>query len=366
MIDETRLHELLTQLIDIYSPSGKEEEIVDFLATYLERNGLAPERQPVDGRRANLVVAARGAQPTLGVIAHVDTVPAYDLDDYASRLEGDLVCGLGAADMKGGLAAMVEAFVASSHTRSLPATAALCLVVGEEEYGDGAEQLVEELRFPWALVGEPTDLTPCLAHDGYLEIELMTRGSRMHASLAERGETAIAVMLSLVRALSDHLDEHHPELVYNIRDLYSVGSGFVVPEQCEASIDIHLPPGTGTAAVVAELEQIADDIRGQSSAVELELRVETVYAGFDLPESGPLVQALKEVHARQGRPWQPGVFRSHSDANQLWSAGVRSVVLGPGSLRFAHAPEESVPFDQVCAAARIYLGVLEQLAQRVP
>lgn len=359
-VDADRLRALLTELIDIYSPSGKEEEIVDFLAEYAERHGLPVRRQEVDERRENLIVAAPGAQPRLALVAHVDTVPAYDLDEYAARDQDDRICGLGAADMKGGLAAMVEAFVAFADVRPLPGSIALCLVVGEEEYGDGAETLLEEMRFPWAVVGEPTELTPCLAHDGYLEIELSTRGNRMHAALAERGQTAIAAMLSLVQGISEHIDEKRPELVYNIRDLYSAGGGFVVPERCAASLDIHLPPGTRIGVVVAELEQIADTLRARSAEVEVDLRVETVDAGFDIPESGPLVAALRAVYEQLSRPWRPGVFRSHSDANQLWSAGVRSIVLGPGSLRLAHVPEESVSFEEVSAAAGIYLGLLER------
>jgi len=357
-VDRDRLRALLTQLVDIYSPSGKEEEIVDFLAGYLGGHGLPVRRQSVDDRRDNLIVMARGAQPALALVAHVDTVPAYDLDEYASREDEGRIIGLGAADMKGGLAAMVEAFVTISAAHGLPPSLALCLVVGEEEYGDGAEQLVDELRFPWAIVGEPSELTPCLAHDGYLEILLSTRGNRMHAALAERGQTAIGAMLALVQSISGHIDEKRPELVYNIRDLYSAGVGFVVPERCEASLDIHMPPGTRTGVVVAEFEQLADSVRAQSAEVEVDLRVETVDAGYDIPEAGPLIDALQAVHAELSLPWRPGVFRSHSDANRLWSAGVRSIVLGPGSLQYAHVPEESVGLEEVYLAARLYAAVL--------
>jgi acetylornithine deacetylase len=56
--------------------------------------------------------------------------------------------------------------------------------------------------------------------------------------------------------------------------------------------------------------------------------------------------------------WQPGVFRSHSDANQIWTAGIKPILLGPGSLEMAHIPEESVSFAQVCTAAEIYLDLI--------
>ena len=68
---------------------------------------------------------------------------------------------------------------------------ALALVVGEEEDGDGAVALGREFHFPWAIVGEPTNLQPCLSHYGYLEVQITTRGRRMHASLANKGQNPL-------------------------------------------------------------------------------------------------------------------------------------------------------------------------------
>ncbi len=98
-------------MVDIYSPSGKEEEILDLLYGYLRRQKLPVVRQPVDESRHNLVVAPQGAEIRLAFIGHVDTVPAFDLDHYGYEEHGDQIRGLGAADMKGGCAAMVEAYL---------------------------------------------------------------------------------------------------------------------------------------------------------------------------------------------------------------------------------------------------------------
>ena len=52
--------------------------------------------------------------------------------------------------------------------------------------------------------------------------------------------------------------------------------------------------------------------------------------------------------------WETQDFRSHSDGNILWAAGVNPIILGPGSLEAAHTPEESVSFNQVAQAAQLY------------
>ena len=151
-----RLKGLLSSLLDIYSPSGKEEEILQFLEIYLRDRGLSPLRQTVEDSRFNLVVLPPGGNAALALIAHIDTVAAHDYDRYGFEERGDLIFGLGAADMKSGCAAMIEAYVTLMGSASAPYPVALALVVGEEEEGDGCRRLVRDYHFPWAVIGEPT------------------------------------------------------------------------------------------------------------------------------------------------------------------------------------------------------------------
>ena len=72
-----------------------------------------------------------------------------------------------------------------------------------------------------AMVGEPTDLAPCLSQHGYLKIQACTRGQRRHASLASAGENPIETMPHLISRISHHLASQRPEIVYNIRDLFA-------------------------------------------------------------------------------------------------------------------------------------------------
>jgi acetylornithine deacetylase len=110
-IERTRLAHLLRKMINIYSPSGKEGDLVDFLEGWMKRRGLPVMRQKVDAARDNLIIEPDDAEPELVFVGHLDTVEAFDLDRYSYERDGDLVYGLGAADMKGGCAAMIEAFV---------------------------------------------------------------------------------------------------------------------------------------------------------------------------------------------------------------------------------------------------------------
>jgi acetylornithine deacetylase len=358
-IQPDRLKTLLKHLIDIYSPSGKEEELLEFVQGYLEDHGLHARRQEVDEHRYNLVVFPESSDDVeLCFVAHVDTVTAFDIEDYAYYEEGGTVYGLGAADMKAGCAAMIEAFTALARsTRSLPSVG-LALVVGEEEENDGAKALLEEYTFPWAILGEPTDLVPCLSHYGYLEVALHTQGKRAHSSMPELGQNAIEAMLLLLLRLTEYVSTLRQGLVYNIRELSSYPGGFVVPDTCDSYVDLHLPPNSRIDNVRTDLEELMDRARQEIPNLDAQLRFEDTYPGYQISPDRPLVRRLRQVYEPLFSGWQPQSFRSHSDGNVLWAGGVDPIVLGPGRLEAAHTPEESISFQQVEDAARLYLSFL--------
>ncbi|MFZ5571465.1 MAG: M20 family metallopeptidase [Thermodesulfobacteriota bacterium] len=361
-MDCQRLKKLLQRLIDIYSPSGKEEEILHYLKGYLKRNGVEVQVQPVDEHRYNLIAAPEGGDIRLALIGHLDTVTAYDLDNYLFVEKGDEVFGLGSADMKAGCAAMIEAFLSLRQTGVPQPPVALCLVVGEEETGDGAAQLMRNYRFPWALIGEPTDLVPCFQSYGYLEGQINTVGKRRHASLADRKQNAVEILLGGLLKFTSHLEHKRPELIYNIRDLFTPPAGFAVPEYGEAWIDIHLPPERSIGEIVTEIEEVVGARDNGTADITVRFRTETIDAGYALPEKGALADILKGVFKDHALPWKTSAFRSHSDANQIFAAGAKPILLGPGQLEKAHTQDESVPFHQVVKAAELYHDFMKKLS----
>jgi len=164
--------------------------------------------------------------------------------------------------------------------------------------------------------------------------------------------------------VTNYFPRERPGLVYNIRDLFSSQSGFVVPDWCEAWLDVHLPPDAPIGEIATDLEDIVERERADNTSVDAGMRVVTIDAGYDLPEKGPLVEGLKSLYDERGMMWEPQAFRSHSDANRLWAAGIKSILLGPGQLEKAHAPEESVSFSQVLQAGELYAGLALKLIYR--
>ncbi len=352
-----RLKNLLKDLVDIYSPSGKEEEVLEYAEEYLTKQGFVVIKQKVDENRFNLIVWPEERDKVdLCFVGHLDTVTAYELEDYSFNEEGDMVFGLGTTDMKAGCAAMIEAFTVLAQKGGTPPAVGLALVVGEEEDSDGAKTLIREYGFPWAVVGEPTDIVPCLGHYGYLEVLLRTGGKRAHSSMPELGQNAIEAMLKLLLQVTDYAISLPHGLVYNIKELLGFPGGFVVPDVCEAWIDLHLPPDSRIDVLKTELEQLVDGAGESIPGLDAHIRFEDTYSGYRISPDRPMAKKLKTVYEKMSLPWEPQDFRSHSDGNILWAAGVDPIILGPGRLEAAHTPEESVSFHQVVQAARLYLN----------
>lgn len=368
---ETRLRRLVQDMVNIYSPSGKEQEITEYLFCLLQRQlepyGCRISLQPVDESRSNILVETPG-QPSASphpaldrmlFLGHIDTVPAYDIENYQLSPQGDLLYGLGTSDMKSGCAAMIEAFCRSSAAGDLPENTMLALVVGEEETGDGTLALLNEYRFHSALVAEPTGLIPCSRHYGYVEMLARAFGYRRHAAMSGRDTNAIRAMLRFLLQIEDRVELHEPDTVLNIRDLYSSESGFAVPDRCTASVDLHLPPGIDTVAYAERLREFGSTVLEDSRCTAYELEFPTLADGYCLAEDAQLLSQLRQVFTDSGLKWQPGAFTSHSDANLLHAAGCSPVILGPGELAKAHTRDEAVSYTQITAAADLYTRLLQ-------
>ena len=357
MINEKRLLELTCSLIDIYSPSGKEQEAVNFLSNYLGHAGIYPIRQAVEAGRDNLLILVDKSQNSILFMGHIDTVPASNLQNFQSEIQHDKIYGLGAADMKAGCAAMIEALLCYQDKYQRLPPVSLAFVVGEEETGDGAIKLCEEYHFEWAVVGEPTSLNLAHSHFGYLEMDIITRGEKKHASLAGSSKNAVHTMLGALNEITGFLDQRYPFCVYNLRDINSSAQGFVVAEKCEACVDIHIPPGLSVQEVLENLSSMIRELSHKNTFIEdILFDFPVIHSGYVLEQSERILRLFGDRKADSEYS-----FPSDSDGVILYKNGVKPLILGPGSLSEAHTSGEFVNISEITEASRIYFNFMEQL-----
>jgi acetylornithine deacetylase len=179
--------------------------------------------------------------------------------------------------------------------------------------------------------------------------------------MPELGQNAIEGMLKLLLKVMDYMASGHHNLVYNVRELAGFPGGFVVPDTCEAWLDLHLTPDSRIDKLKTELEKLVQAAAESIPGVNAHIRFEDTYKGYQISPKSPIVKKLRDTYKKASLAWEPQDFRSHSDGNVLWAAGVEPIIMGPGQLEAAHTPEESVSFSQVVQAARLYLNLASSL-----
>jgi acetylornithine deacetylase len=366
LIDNEQLTLLLTDAVEQYSPSYAEEPAMQVFAARLNECGVRYMRQPLPAgsghggdQRANLIIEL-GPQPSsLMWVGHVDTVPLIDEEDQRTHVDGDILHGLGSADMKSGCAAIVEAVIALVRSGvELRRGLTVALVVGEEEYGDGSMALLEWRTVPLTVIGEPTGLEPCVDHYGYYECLLTARGARAHAALPEMGASAIHAMLAWMQLILEAGAETTNGLSINPREIRGGADLFMVAQQCEAAINIHMPPDVDRAEVDTLIEQAR--VRALATHPRCELAFENDYwaTGYSNAPQNPLLAPLQRAYRAAGLHWSPSAFRSHSDGSLFHQQGSVPIICGPGRLEVAHTRHEHVSLQETRDAARLYAAMI--------
>ena len=351
--------ELTAQLVGIDSvnpelvPGGAgEAEIARFVAAWLERAGLAVSVEEATPGRPNVVgvVRGRGDGRSLMLNAHLDTVGVAGMErPHDPYVEDGRLYGRGSYDMKGSLAAIMLA-ARELRARGLAGDVVVTAVADEEYASVGTDAVAERWTADAAVVTEPTGLDVCVAHKGFVWLELETRGRAAHGSRPDLGVDAIVKMGHVLAGL-DALDRRlrarptHPLLESGSLHASLVEGGQELssyPERCLLRAERRTIPGETPELVVAEVEAVLDGLAGADPDFHASVRATFDRPPFEVAETEPIVEVVRAaVCAAQGRdPALVGHF-AWMDSAVLAAAGIPTVVFGPGG-GGAHAVVEWV------------------------
>ena len=356
--------ELLGQLVAIDSinpdlvPGGAGEgEIARFVANWLERAGLEVELdEPAPGRPSVVGVArGNGGGRSLILNAHMDTVGVAGMErPHDPVVKGNRLYGRGSFDMKGGLAAIMLA-AAAAKKRGLRGDVILTAVSDEEYASIGTSSIVKRWHADAAIVTEPTGLDVCVAHKGFLWLEVETSGIAAHGSRPDLGVDAIAKMGKVLTGLEelDRLLRSNPS--HRLLGSGSLHASLITggqelssyPERCLLSVERRTIPGETQASVESEMRKVFDQVGASDPAFKASLRTTLVRDAFEVSEDEPIVQVVRrQAAALLGR--EPAIVGATAwmDSAILSAAGIPTVVFGPGG-EGAHAVVEWVDLEQV-------------------
>ncbi len=326
-----RAVDLLHELVAIPSVTGEEGPVIAFLEERFRSAGWSTESTEVSPGRRNLLV--RRGRPRVVLTTHADTVPPY----FDPRREGDTLFARGACDAKAGLAAMT---VALEDLAPDSEEAGLLVLVGEERGSDGA--LAANRRPPDGvefLVGaEPTDNRFVAGSKGCLRVSVETRGKAGHSSRSDAGASAVPPLLDVLgalRALDVPGDSVFGETSMNIGVLEAGVAPNVLAEQARAEIVFR------TGQPVADLLARIGAAAGGAATVQAAYRSDPIR--FRLPRG------------------VPGEIVSFACDLPLLKAWGEPLLIGPGSIRDAHASDERVSLPEVERAVALYADLVAGL-----
>lgn len=317
------------------------------------------------GVAKRVLVAHRGPAGGLAFSGHMDTVPdtGWTDDPWSARVEGGVLRGLGSADMKGPLAACIEAAKALP-----PSVAATLLITTDEETTKlGARtivarsELAKQVRPKAILVAEPTTMVPVRGHRANVHFTVTARGEQAHSSTG-RGRNAnwaLVPFLVEMRRVFEWLrsDPSVQDAAYD--PPFSDFNPIIDNHGTAVNVTAPLATVRIKFRYSARIDPMRVVTRVRAAAAEAGLAVDEAWDGKppELPVNHPLIALVEQVSGARATTAPYG-----TDASEL-SALAPCFLLGPGSIAVAHKPGESIPIAALEGAVPVFAKLAERVAQ---
>lgn len=379
-IDLKRYQDQLQKLVALPSVSCavphwdmSNQAVIDQLANDFSDLGFSTRILPLaQAGKANLIATLGQGDGGLVLAGHSDTVP-YDANLWQSdpfvltEKEGKLY-GLGATDMKGFfpvIMAAVQPYLKQTFKHPL-----IILATADEESSmSGARALARTglggLSPRYAVIGEPTNLTPIRAHKGIMMEAVRVRGHSGHSSNPALGKNALEAMnlvMTELMSLRNELQLKYRDPGFavqtptlNLGCIHGGDGANRICGECELHFDLRLLPGMDNDELRAAIQQRLTPIAEASGTdIVLSSLFEAV-SSFGEDEHCELVRACTQL---TGNASDSVAFAT--EAPFMQQLGMQTVVIGPGSIDQAHQPDEFIPLNQIEPAVKLLRGLIER------
>ena len=368
---------MVSQLIAIPSISCVQPEldmsnepVINLLANWLETAGFQVTKQYVNIGKYNLIAAKGRGSDGLILSGHTDTVPCneslWKSDPFSLTERDNRFYGLGSCDMKSFIAMAITASQTFKdemyqHPLTIIATA------DEETTMSGARLLSEngELLGKYCVIGEPTNLTPVREHKGIMMESIKFLGSSGHSSDPSLGNSALEGMHDFINKLLNFRnqlqDKYHntafevttPTL--NLGHIHGGDNPNRICGDCELHIDLRFLPGMSIEELRQQIHSIALSV---AEVRDLKVHFESLFKGVPAMHTDQESELNQYLQQQTNSPSQSVAFGT--EAPFYNDMGCETIVLGPGSIKQAHQPDEFLPADQI----KPTITLLENLIKR--
>lgn len=368
VIEDTTAIELLEAMVGLYSPSGQEQPLAEFLVDWMREVGFhawrdevgnavgspypLPDREGLGEGGINIRSHAAEEGEALLLLGHLDTVPGF----IPPRREGDRLYGRGAVDAKGALAVFCVAAARVGPVLDRPVVVAGA-VEEEAATSKGARALLDRFAPQAVVIGEPSGWDRItVGYKGRLLVDFQFQRETGHTAGPSGGlcEGAVAFW-HMIRRQAEQWNEGQKRLFErldpSLRSINSSSDGFV--EQVEMTVGLRIPPGF-------EVEAFKSQLSAQAGEATISFRGQE--PPFRASKSTPLVRAfLSTIRALGGQP-RFTVKTGTSDMNvvgPVWACPI--LAYGPGDSSLDHTPGEHILISEYLRSIRVLEEVLLKL-----
>lgn len=355
--------EILKDLVAINTIEDKEnQKMMDYLEDFFAELGFRTERLKNKDTEKEVFIATYGKNPAIGFLGHTDTVDitkGWDTNPHELVEKDGNLYGLGACDMKGGIAAFMAAIKETDLTKLDPekGIAVYCTYDEEIMFG-GVKDLVEAgTKYPaHVVVAEPTDLIPMIGSKGLLEYIFTFTGVTTHSSTPIDGKSSNKNAVRFLNRMMDFEEE--------LRKI-SPNPFFGVPYP---TMNIGIVEGGTAINKVPDKTTVYLDFRICDSEKEYPLirkAVDEALEGLDgeyviindipaFQNNSPLVNLYEEKTGKKGKPFFGITEASFFEGDR--------VIIGPGPVT-AHEANEHITAESLEDTTRLYREMIETLCQ---
>jgi len=348
---------LLREMLEIYSPSGEEEEISNYLYARFRALGFHTYQDSV----GNVIGIAGQGDKEVILLGHIDTVGGFL---PVKQVEGQLY-GRGAVDAKGPLAAFVAAAA-----RVAPTANKRVVVIGaveEETSSRGARALLSNFAPDYVVIGEPSGWEHItLGYKGRLLVRYRLSSRVKHSSAegpsaAERAVEFWNRLIAYAGELNQGQRWHFHTLDPFLRRLTSTAGDMAEEVIMDITLRTPFPKAGDHKDRLYDVPALKERMRSWAGEAAVGFSGED--SPFKASKNTPLVRAfLKAIRSRGGDP----LFKlklGTSDLNTVgpvWKCPI--IAYGPGDSTLDHTPEEHLDLDAYCRAIEILSQALTTLS----
>lgn len=346
---------------------GRYEEIINEIQSYLPKNSDI-KKVKKEGIPSLIATKGRGKKHIV-FNGHLDVVPVnkknWSRDPFSMSIDNGRVYGRGVSDMKGGLAALIQAFREFD-----PDKAKVTLIANADEETGGRKGILELKKklnfksFDFWIVAEPTLLQIHRCEKGAYWFKVTARGKSAHGSRPSNGINAIDGIAELIMSLKDIFSKYekkHPLLgrpTLNTGVIKGGNKTNIVAGECKVWFDRRTLPKTKIGDVKKEIHDAVSKVlekRDLSWSIESILEADS----FEFPEINEFVQICsKAVEKVTGKPSEISGLTGFTDGRVPAKLGIPTVILGPGDMNESHASNESASIKLIETSVNVYKTVL--------